>query len=202
MKRLRILLAATLLTLPLAACGDDPVAPPTGQINGQVVIDGEGIDGISVTLSNGARTTTSGGGQFSFTGLERGRYTITLSLHLHVGDAIFDDITATVTIPRDGETVTRNFIGSWIRTASLAGTVTIDGQGLEGIAVALAGPDEPRTTTDENGRYEFNRLRAGDYTIEFSGFEDDVGIYSVISGPVSLKVGEAKVWNLEGSSAR
>ncbi len=201
MKRLRILLAATLLTLPLAACGGDPAAPPTGQIHGHVVIEGEGIDGISLTLSNGARTTTSGGGYFSFTGLERGRYTITLSRHLHVGDAIFGAITATVTIPRDGETVTRNFIGSWIRTSSLTGTVTMDGQGLEGIAVALAGPDEPRTTTDENGRYEFNRLRAGDYTVEFSGFEDDVGIYSVISGPVSLKVGESKVWNLEGSSA-
>ncbi|MYC72968.1 MAG: hypothetical protein F4X17_19885 [Gemmatimonadetes bacterium] len=202
MKKLGTLLAATLLTLPLAVCGDDPVAPPTGQINGQVVIEGEGIDGIAVTLSTGARTTTSGGGYFSFTGLERGRYTITLNLHLHVGDAIFDDITATVTIPRDGETVTRNFIGSWIRTSRLTGTVTMDGQGLEGIAVALAGPDEPRTTTDENGRYAFEELRAGEYTVEFSGFEDDAGTFSVTTGPVSLKVGESKVWNLEGSSAR
>lgn len=120
MNSLKTLLAAILLTLPLASCEDDPVAPPTGRIDGQVVIEGEGIDGISVGLSNGARTTTSGGGHFSFTDLEPGRYTITLS-RLPV-DGWFDAITTDVMIGRRGATATLNFVGTWIRTASLTGT--------------------------------------------------------------------------------
>ena len=197
MNRLSTLVAATLLSLPLAACGADPTSPPTGRIDGQVVIEAEGIDGISVVLSSGARTTTSGGGYFAFTDVEPGRYTITISRH--AADAIFDAITAEATIGRDGGTVTRNFAGSWIRTASLTGTVTMDGQGLQGITVAVTGPDEARTQTDENGKYAFTELRAGDYTVEFSGFDTTDGTFSITSGPVLLKVGEAKVWDLERS---
>ena len=132
MNGLKTLVAAALLGLPLAGCG------------------AEGIDGISVALSGGASTTTRGGGYFSFTDVERGHYTITISRH--AADASFDATTAEATIGRDGGTVTRNFAGSWIRTASLTGTVTMDGQGLPGITVTVSGPDEARTTTDDNGR--------------------------------------------------
>ena len=72
MNGLKTLVAAALLTLPLAGCGADPASPPTGQIDGRVVIEAEGIDGISVALSGGARTTTSGGGYFAFTDVEAG----------------------------------------------------------------------------------------------------------------------------------
>lgn len=55
-----------------------------------MVIEGEGIDGIPIGLSNGARTTTSGGGYFAFSDIEAGRYTITIS---SPADARLDAIT-------------------------------------------------------------------------------------------------------------
>lgn len=56
-----------------------------------MVIEGGGIDGILIGLSNGARTTTSGGGYFAFSDIEAGRYTITISSH--PADARLDAIT-------------------------------------------------------------------------------------------------------------
>lgn len=204
MNGIRTLLAATLLTLPLAACGDDTASPdPTGQIEGQVVIEGVGIDGITVALSSGARTTTSGGGYFAFTDVGRGSYTITISRYPE--DAGFDATSAEATVGRDGETVTRNFAGFWIRTSSLTGTVTVNGQGTAGIPVSLSGPGRQgvRTETDEDGRYAFTGLRAGVYTIEFR-FETPGGTvgWSAYSGPIPLRVGESRVWDLKATVAR
>ncbi len=204
MNSIKTLLAATLLTFPLAACGDDTAAPdPTGQIEGQVVIEGVGLDGIAVALSSGVRTTTSGGGYFAFADVGRGSYTITISGYPE--DAGFDATTAEATIGRDGETVTRSFAGFWIRTSSLRGTVTVNGQGTAGIPVGLSGPGRPeaRTETDEDGRYAFTGLRAGVYTVEFS-FETAGGTvgWSASSGPIPLRVGESRVWDLKATTAR
>ena len=126
MQKLRKLLAAaTLLVLPIiAACGEDPVPPPvTGSIQGQVSIEGMGIDGVSVNLSNGASTTTAGGGTYRFDGVEAGAYTVTISGF--PADASFDATSAPATIPEAGGSVTLDFRGSYIRTASIIGTVTV-----------------------------------------------------------------------------
>ncbi|MYB05940.1 MAG: hypothetical protein F4Y24_06265, partial [Gemmatimonadetes bacterium] len=65
MRRFRNLLAAVaLLGIPLAACEEATPPPPVGSIVGQVAIEGTGIDGVSVNLSNGNSTTTSGGGNY------------------------------------------------------------------------------------------------------------------------------------------
>ena len=110
----KTLVAAALLGLPLVGCGDDTASPPTGRIDGQVVIEAEGI---SVALSSGATTRTG----------------------------------------------------------------------------------EARTTTDDNGQYAFPGLRAGTYSLEFSGFETTDFALVVVTGPVSLRVGESRVWDFRGS---
>ena len=130
MERFRKLLAAaTLLVLPvIAACGEDVVPPPaTGSIAGQVSIEGMGIDGVSVNLSNGASTTTAGGGTYRFDGVEAGAYTVTISGF--PADASFDATSAAATIPETGGSVTLDFRGSYIRTASIIGTVTVGSTG-------------------------------------------------------------------------
>ena len=137
MERFRKLLAAaTLLVLPIiAACGEDVVPPPaTGSIAGQVSIEGMGIDGVSVNLSNGASTTTAGGGTYRFDGVEAGAYTVTISGF--PADASFDATSAAATIPENGGSVTLDFRGSYIRTASIIGTVTVGG--------TASGPDGSR----------------------------------------------------------
>ena len=110
MNRLKKLLAAaTLLVLPvIAACGEDVIPPPaTGSIAGQVSIEGMGIDGVSVNLSNGASTTTAGGGTYRFDGVEAGAYTVTISGF--PADASFDATSAAATIPETGGSVTQSF---------------------------------------------------------------------------------------------
>ena len=200
MSRLKLLVAAALLGLPLAACEEGTKPPPVGQIDGQVVIEGEGIDGVAVSLSSGVATTTSGGGYYSFADVEGGTYTITISGL--PADASFDATSAEVTIAQSGQTVNRNFNGSWIRTASLMGMVTVEGEGLPGITVSVSGRQEAQMVTDDNGQYTFTGLRAGNYTIEISGFDaTDVG-FAATSSAVEVAVGESKVWSFEGTYVR
>ena len=124
MNRLKLLAAAMLLAAPIA-CGDEvPPPPPTGLIDGLVSIEGQGIDAVSVTLSNGASATTANGGMYRFDGVEAGAYTVTISNY--PADASFDQTSAAATIATDGETVTVNFPGTFIRTSSIMGTVTVE----------------------------------------------------------------------------
>ena len=200
MNRLKVLVAAALLGLPLAACEEGTQPPPVGDIEGQVVIEGEGIDGISVSLSSGASTTTSSGGHYQFSDVEGGTYTVTISGY--PADASFDATSAEVTIASSGQTVTRNFSGSYIRTASLMGMVTVEGQGLPGIKVAISGRQDAETATDANGQYTFTGLRAGNYTIEISEFDPTDVAFSSASGAVTIAVGESKVHSFDGTYVR
>ena len=200
MNRLKLLVAVALLGLPLAACESDTAPPPVGDIDGQVVIEGEGIDGVSVTLSSGAATTTSGGGYFSFTDVEGGTYTITISGL--PADASFDATTAEVTIAQSGQSVTRNFAGAWVRTASLMGMVTVEGKGLPGITVSITGRQDDQMVTDDNGQYTFTGLRAGNYTVEITGFDATGVAFSATSSAIEVSAGESKVWSFEGTYVR
>ena len=156
--------------------------------------------GVSVTLSSGAATTTSGGGHFTFADVEGGTYTITISGY--PDDASFDQTTAEVTIAQADQTINRNFNGSWIRTASLTGMVTVEGVGLPGVTVSVAGRQDAQTLTDANGQFTFTGLRAGNYTIEISGFDATDVAFSATSSAVEVAVGESKVWSFEGTYVR
>ncbi|MDE2980289.1 MAG: carboxypeptidase-like regulatory domain-containing protein [Gemmatimonadota bacterium] len=123
----KYLAAATLLVLPIiAACGEDVMPPPpTGSIVGQVSIEGMGIDGVTVSLSNGASTATAGGGNYRFDTVDQGSYTVTISGF--PADASFDATSAPASIGDTGGTVTVDFRGTYIRTAAIMG----DGNGRE-----------------------------------------------------------------------
>ena len=200
MNRLKLLAAATLLMVPIA-CGDpiDP-PPPTGSIDGLVSIEGQGIDGVSVTLSNGGSAITANGGMYRFDGVEAGAYTVTISNY--PDDASFNQTSAAATISTDGETVTVNFPGTYIRTSSIMGTVTVENEGLNGITVKLSGVSDSETLTDGNGQYAFTGLRAGNYTIEISGFDDEDVAFGSTSSTATLSVGESKVVSFEGTYLR
>ncbi len=202
MNRLKLLAAAMLLALPIiSACGEDPPAPPpTGSIDGLVSVEGQGIDGISVTLSNGAVATTANGGMFRFDGVEAGAYTVTLSNY--PDDASFAQTSSAATIATDGETVTVNFPGTWIRTSAIMGTVTVENEGLSGVTVTITGVSDSETMTDANGQYAFTGLRAGNYTVEISGFDEDDVAFGSVASTAELAVGESKVVPFEGTYLR
>ena len=151
-------------------------------------------------MSSGAATTTSGGGHYSFLDVEGGTYTVTISGY--PGDASFSATTAEVTIATSGQMAGANFSGSWIRTASLMGMVTVEGMGLPGITVSISGRQEAQMLTDDNGQYTFTGLRAGNYTVEISGFDaTDVG-FSATSNAIEVAVGESEVWSFDGTYVR
>ena len=189
MNRLKLLAAAALLAVPLInACGD-PIPPtPVGSIAGQVVIEGEQQAGVTVKLNTGATTATTSGGSFSFEKLEAGTYTITISGYAE--DGSFDKTDQSATIATDGQKVTVDFTGSWIRTSSIMGEVTVEGTGLAGVIVKLTGMSEDETTTSATGAYSFTALRAGVHTVEISGFDaEDIG-FSATTSVADVAVGE------------
>ena len=200
MNRLKLLAAAMLLALPIA-CGDpvDP-PPPTGSIDGLVSVEGQGVDGVSVTLSNGATAITANGGMYRFDGVEAGAYTVTISNY--PDDATFDQTSSAATIATDGENVTVNFPGSWIRTSAIMGTVMVENQGLGGVTVRLSGMSDSETLTDASGQYAFTGLRAGNYTVEISGFDEDDVAFGSTASTAMIAVGESKVVSFEGTYLR
>ena len=198
----KYLAAATLLVLPvIAACGEDVMPPPpTGSIVGQVSIEGMGVDGVSVSLSNGASTATAGGGNYRFDNVDQGSYTITISGF--PADASFDATSAPASIGDTGGTVTVDFRGTYIRTAAIMGTVTVENMGLGGVTVRLSGMADGETTTDDTGQYAFTGLRAGTYSVEISSFDAGEVSFSSTSGAATVGVGESKVVSFDGTYLR
>ena len=198
MNRLKLLGAVALLGV--LACEEATPPPPVGSIVGQVAIEGTGIDGVSVNLSNGNSTTTSGGGNYRFDSVEGGAYTITISGY--PSDATFDATSAAATISSAGQSVTVNFTGSYIRTASVMGSVTVENMGLGGVTVALSGVSTATTVTDNSGQYAFTGLRMGGYSVEISGFNSDEVGFSNTSSAVTVGVGESKIVSFDGTYLR
>ncbi len=200
MNRLKLLAAVALLGLPLAACEETTPPPPVGSIVGTVSIEGTGIDGVSVNLSNGNSTTTAGGGSYRFDNVEGGAYTVTISGF--PSDATFDATSAAATIASAGQSVTLNFTGAYIRTASVMGTVTVENMGLGGVTVALSGVSSASAVTDDNGQYAFTGLRMGNYSVEISGFDNDEVGFSATAAAVTVGVGESKIISFDGTYLR
>ncbi len=132
--------------------------------------------------------------------MEGGTYTITISGY--PDDASFDQTTAEVTIAQADQTINRNFTGSWIRTASLMGMVSVEGTGIAGITVSISGRQDAQMLTDDNGQYTFTGLRAGNYTVEISGFDATDVAFSATESTLAVSVGESKVWSFEGTYVR
>lgn len=199
MNRHKLLALAAMLLVPLAACDEGTPPVPQGTIDGQVSIEGQGIDGVTVTMSSGPSATTSGGGRFSFANVDGGTYTLTISNF--PADASFTSTSQPATITTAGQTATVNFTGTYIRTASILGSVTVERAGVNGVTVRLSGMSDASTQTDANGQFAFTQLRAGSYELELSGFAADVS-FSAPAQNVTLGVGETETTTFEGTYVR
>ena len=197
----KIMVAATMLVAPVVvACGEDIIPPsPTGSIVGQVSIEGTGQDGVTVSLDNGASAVTAGGGNYRFDSVETGSHTISISGFEQ--DATFNETSRLVYVNYIDEQVTIDFRGTYIRTASVLGSVTVENTGLVGIRVVLSGMSDSETTTDGNGQYSFTGLRAGTYSVEIFTNNNEVS-FSSTSGAATVGVGESKVVSFDGTFIR
>ncbi len=207
MNRLRLLATATLVALAFTACDEgtpppvEPPPPPTpvGTISGSVTIEGTAASGITATLSSGATTTTGSGGNFAFSGVEAGTYTVTISGFPE--DATFAQVTQSATIATDGQNVQLNFAGEYVRSSAVVGNVVAadammsggDGQPetLAGVTVTLDGEHAMGEImeTGMDGGFAFTGLRAGTYTVTISDFPEDIS-FETVSVEIEVDVGE------------
>ena len=195
----KLLTLAAMLLVPLVACEEGTPPVPVGTIDGQVSVEGQGVDGVTVTMSTGAATTTANGGRFSFASVDGGTYTVTISNY--PADASFASTSQPASIATDGQTATVYFDGTYVRTAGITGRVAIEGDGLAGVTVSLSGIETRITTTDSAGQYAFAELRAGSYIVGVSGFGADMRFSNTFQA-VTVGVGEIEAVSFDGTYVR
>jgi Carboxypeptidase regulatory-like domain len=125
-------------------------------------VSGSALHGVLVTLSGTAtgNTTTDASGNYSFTGLAAGDYTVTPSL----AGFVFNPVSDVVTV--SGAAV----IGSnFTETASAAATSIVSGTASGAVAqnvlINLSGSNTGSVLTDSSGNYSFSGLAAGIYAL-------------------------------------
>jgi hypothetical protein len=130
--------------------------------------------GVTVTLGGAATATTiaNSAGNYSFTGLASGSYTVTVS----ESGFTFSPPSSPVTV--SGANITGvNFTASSTassgppQTFSISGTISPAANGA-GVAVTIGGAANATTPTDSSGNYSFSGLTNNSYTIRAtkSGF--------------------------------
>ena len=130
-----------------------------------------GIPGVTVTLTGEEDRdpeNTNADGQFGFTGLAAGDYTLTISEYDAVEYAF--EPTREFALELDGAEI-MNFTGRALRTATVMGYVTVEDAPLPGIGVTLimvvgtSGEIVGATATGDDGGYTFGPLLAGAYLV-------------------------------------
>ena len=194
---LQLMTLALVAVLP-AACGEAMVEPPPvmGSISGTVTVEGTGLDGVTVSLSSGASATTSGGGSYSFTGVAAGSHTVMIS-NFPAG-AEFSQTTGTANITTDGQVAVVDFSGSYTRTATILGSVSVNGTAVGGVSMALSGVESKSAETDSDGNYLFSSLRAGSYTVEITSYDMEMYDFEMTSQMASVAIGESRDVSFDG----
>jgi hypothetical protein len=119
-----LLLCAAALMSAMTARNENPSPQMfSDAIVGQVLIDGRGADGVTVSLDGGAPTETRTGGLFRFEGVAAGTHTVRISNY--PVDASFGRTAATAIVADNGNgPATVNFFGSYLRASPGNGTAT------------------------------------------------------------------------------
>ena len=139
-----------------------PPPPQTFSISG-TISPVAGGSGATVTLSGaaGATTTANSSGNFSFSGLANGTYTITPSLAGYT----FSPTSLSVTVSGANITTGLNFTATVQGgTHSISGTIS-PVTGGSGATVTLSGAASATTAATSSGAYTFTGLANGTYTI-------------------------------------
>jgi hypothetical protein len=179
----------------LAACdAGDPPAP--GSVQGRVTGEGAPLAGVTVELTGAANrvATTDADGRFTFSQVPVGAYVV--SIRDLPPDAAFSALSRTASVTSAG-TVNVDFQGTFIRTASISGTVRARTQGVGGVTVTLLGPENASDVTSGDGSFSFPALRTGLYEVEISGFPASIDFPSTRT-TVDLQPGQAHEAIFEG----
>jgi hypothetical protein len=154
----------------------------TWSISGTVT----GANGATLALTGAANAvaTADASGNFTFTGLVNGAYTITPS----ASGFTFSPVNQSVTV--SGANITAvNFTATPIPTYSISGTVSPSGSGT---VLTLSGTSTGTATADGSGNYTFAGLLNGSYTVtpSKSGFT-----FTPVNRPVTINGANATAVN-------
>ncbi|NOU00147.1 MAG: hypothetical protein HOO95_01025 [Gallionella sp.] len=156
-----------LFSIAIAACGggggsSSPTPAATYSISGAV--SGAVLPGVAISLTGTSikSTTTDAMGNYTFTGLANGSYTVTPSL---AGNSFSPAGTA---VSVSGANVSNtNFVaaalGVGASTYSISGTVS--GAATSGVTLTLSGANTGSQVSGAGGTYTFSNLLAGSYTV-------------------------------------
>ncbi len=176
----------------------------TASIQGLVVAGEKGVVGVTATLTGGPdsvnKTAQSNtGGEFTFTGLRAGDYTVVIS-NLP-SDVSFATTSNSVTISTVGETVTTAFSGDQLEPATISGVVLADGNPLGQVTVTLTMGSTTVDTklTNASGEYMFGKLDPGTYTVAISGYDQNRYDFSTTSYTATVDYGDEAVHNFGGA---
>ena len=175
----------------------------TAAVEGRVIIEGEGLAGVTVTLTGGPGNDsytklTGDNGEYAFTELRPGDYQISISGY-DADDYEFASSAHDVSVDL-GETETVSFTGVLLRTSGISGRVSVEGMGLADIAVTLSGAADDTTMTDASGQYAFAGLAAGDYTVSIA-VESAAYVFGSMSSDVTVGDDDSQIANFEGAHA-
>ncbi len=126
----------------------------TFSISGTVGASGAGAT-VALSGTSSASTTADGSGNYSFSGLANGGYTVTPTK----SGFTFTPPSQAVTISGANQTANFTALGS---TFSISGSVSVSGAGA---TVTLSGTSSASTTADGSGNYSFSGLANGGYTV-------------------------------------
>ena len=175
----------------------------TAAVEGRVIIEGEGLAGVTVTLTGGPGNDsytklTGDNGEYAFTELRPGDYQVNISGY-DPDDYEFASSSHDVSVELD-ETETVSFSGVLLRTSGISGRVSVEGLGLADVAVTLSGAADDTTMTDASGQYAFAGLAAGDYSVSIA-VEDAAYVFDSMSSDVTVGDDESAIANFEGAHA-
>ena len=154
-------------------------------------MENTGLGGVTVRLSGMAdqQFVTESDGQFTFTGLRSGTYSVEIS-GFDMDEVGFGSVAKGATVGV-GQSKILSFDGTYLRTAGIMGQVSVDGVGLGGVTVTMTGEGEDETdVTDAGGLYGFPKLKAGTYSIAISGYDPDEVEFQTTSKTVTIALGE------------
>lgn len=118
---------------------------------------------VMITLSgdNTGSALTDSSGNYNFSGLAAGSYTVTPSL----AGYIFSPVSSAVTTLSGANVTGNNFTAAAnaAATSSLSGTVS--GAVAQNVTITLSGANTGSVMTDADGNYSFSGLAAGNYMV-------------------------------------
>ena len=175
----------------------------TAGIMGQVSVEGEGLAGVTVSMTGegeDATTTTDAGGLYAFSKLRAGDYSVAISGY-DTDDYEFATTSMNVSVAL-GETANVPFEGTLLRTSGISGRVSVEGMGLDGVEVVLAGAAEATAMTSGGGQYAFAGLAEGTYVVSMMNPDEVAYAFETMSATIVLGDAESNITNFDGTHTR